>query len=60
MTLATFGEIAVGGANHTGEANCIGLHRLQFNVRFKGTILFANTGRMEIEVHTTESFDEGE
>ena len=42
MALALLGEIAIGGAYHTGKANSIGIHRLQLNVGLQRTVLLAD------------------
>ena len=42
MAFTFFRKVTVGRTNHSGKADCIGIHRLQFNVWLQGTVLLAD------------------
>ena len=58
VSIAFVGKVAIGFTNHSGEAKTIGIHRSEFDIFLKLTVLFADAGGVEEEVHASQTTDE--
>ena len=58
VSAAFVGKVAIGFTNHSGEAQTVGIHRSEFDIFLKLTVLFANARGVEEEVHASQTTDE--
>ena len=55
MALALFGTVAVGLPYHAGEAQAIGVHRIEFDVGCERAVLLTDARGIEEQVHATQT-----